>query len=103
MKLHINGPIRAKLAAKNPPVTEEDIAQCFANRAGNFLIDQRENNLTDPPTRWFVSETDYGLRLKICFVPHQLGLIIKTAYSPNSEEIRIYKKYGENNGNPQDR
>jgi len=95
MKLRINGHIRAKLAAKNPPVTEEDIAQCFANRSGAFLIDDRESNLTNPFTRWFISETDYGLCLKICFIPYATGLEIKTAYAPNDEEIRIYTKYGE--------
>ncbi|NLC34895.1 MAG: hypothetical protein GX772_00330 [Alcaligenaceae bacterium] len=44
-----------------------------------------------------LSETDYGLRLKICFVPYATGLDIKTAYTPNDEEIRIHKKYGERN------
>ncbi|MFT0849617.1 ADP-ribosyl-(dinitrogen reductase) hydrolase [Achromobacter sp. F4_2707] len=97
MKLRINGRIKAKLSEKNPPITEEDIAQCFANRTGKFLVDDREENLTNPLTRWFISETDYGLRLKICFVPYATGLDIKTAYTPNDEEIRIYKKYGENN------
>lgn len=95
MKLSISTAVRAKLSGKNPPVTEDDISQCFANRSGKFLVDTREDNLTNPFTRWFISETDFGLKLKICFIPYQDRLEIKTAYVPNQKELHIYKTYGE--------
>ncbi|CDG95579.1 hypothetical protein [Xenorhabdus bovienii] len=95
MKLLISSNIRLKLADKNPPVNEEDILQCFSNRVGYFLEDTREDNRTDPPTKWFISETDYGVKLKIVFIYYpEKGVAIRTAYAPNEDELRIYKKYG---------
>lgn len=89
-KLHIAPAIRVKLANKQPPVTEEEIEQCFANRHGGLVIDTREANLTNPYTRWFIAETDFGRRLKIAFMPMADGIHIKTAYPPNENEERIY-------------
>ncbi|UYP74538.1 hypothetical protein [Pantoea dispersa] len=95
MNLIISPAIRQKLSKKQPPVNEEDIMQCFSNRSGAFLEDDREEHRTDPPTKWFISETDYGVKLKVIFIfrPGK-GVFIRSAYSPNSEEIRIYEKYG---------
>ncbi len=92
MSLVISPKIRSKLAAKSPPVTEEEILQCFANRSGQYLIDHREKNLTNPATRWFIAETDYGKKLKICFIPERNNIYIRTAYVPSVKEIKIYKK-----------
>jgi hypothetical protein len=92
--LIISSKVREKLAGKQPPVTQDEIVQCFANRAGKLLFDEREQHQSDPPTRWFISETDYGRKLKIAFINTDQGVVIRTAYDPNSEEIRIYKKYG---------
>lgn len=95
MKLVLSQKIRSKLSGKVPPVSEDEIVQCFANRLGKLLIDTRADNLTNPPTHWFIAETDYGRQLKVCFVPMPTGEIhIKTAYDPNPTEVGIYKKYG---------
>ncbi|WP_295449610.1 hypothetical protein [uncultured Thiodictyon sp.] len=94
MGLVISPQVRAKLAQKTPPVTESEILQCFANRSGNYLIDSRENNQTDPPTRWFIAETDYGRKLKIAFIPKDSNVIVKTAYDPNPTEEKIYGRFG---------
>jgi hypothetical protein len=95
MALVISQRVRDKLASKPTPVNEDEIIQCFANRLGEYLLDEREDNKTDPPTKWFVAETDYGRKLKVVFMHKEdVGVIIKTAYDPNSEEIRIYRKYG---------
>lgn len=75
-------------------VTRREVEQCFENRCGNFLYDNRENNKTDPPTEWFVAETNSGRRLKIVFVPKDGKIFLKTAYDANPEEVRIYEKYG---------
>lgn len=97
MALVLSQKIRAKLSAKVPPVSENDIKECFANRTGRYLIDNRADNATNPPTNWFIAETDYGRWLKICFVRMpNTDVHIKTAYVPNAEEVRIYKKFGEN-------
>lgn len=95
MALKISPAIRQKLANKHPPVNEDDILQCFSNRAGKLLEDIREDHRTNPPTRWFIAETDYGVKLKIVFIERPGKCIsIRTAYAPNDEEIRIYDKYG---------
>jgi hypothetical protein len=94
MALVMSQHVRTKLANKNPPVTKEEILQCFANHTGKLLIDTRSEHLTDPKTLWFISETDYGRKLKIAYIPKEGDIIIKTAYDPNPDELRIYAKYG---------
>lgn len=93
-KLLLSSKIRAKLAGKNPPVSEVEIEQCFANRDGALLEDTREDHKSDPPTQWFIAQTDYGRLLKVVFVFYpDRGVAIRTAYEPNEDEKRIYQKY----------
>ena len=93
MALVISPKIKRKLLDRHR-VSEIDITECFSNRSGKLLEDRRVSNRTDPPTLWFIAETDYGRQLKIVFVQVDNGDIhIKTAYEPNPEEIRIYNKY----------
>lgn len=94
MGLVISSKVREKLAQKTPPVTEDEIRQCFANRDGRYLIDEREQHTTDPPTRWFIAETDSGRKLKVAFIPRNPDIVIKTAYDPNNVELRIYGREG---------
>lgn len=94
MGLVISPQVRGKLSQKTPPVTEAEILHCFANRSGVYLTDTREQNRTDPPTRWFIAETDYGRRLKIVFILRDNDVIIKTAYDPNETEETIYGRFG---------
>lgn len=67
MNLKISDHVRNKLLRKHG-VGEQDILECFANRCGGWLRDQREKHQTDPPTVWFVSKTDRGRLLKVVFV-----------------------------------
>ena len=90
----ISAHVRQKLANKTPPVSEEEIVQCFANRTGVYLLDTREQHQTTPETRWFIAETDYGRKLKVAFIFDQGRIIIKTVYDPNQIEQRIYARYG---------
>lgn len=93
MALILSQKIREKLASKHG-VTQEEVAQCFANRSGKLLEDTREEHASDPPTRWFISETDYGKKLKIVFIQRDGNIYIRTAFPPNEEELRIYSKFG---------
>ena len=93
MSLSISKGVRKKLTDKSPPVTVNEIRQCFLNRNGNFLEDTREQNKTNPPTKWFIAETNQQRLLKVVFMRMNSQVIIKTAYDPNPEELRIYKKY----------
>ncbi|HJW25142.1 MAG TPA: hypothetical protein VJ576_09610 [Rhodocyclaceae bacterium] len=93
MKLIISQTMRDKLANKEPPVSEGDIRQCFGNLTHQPLIDTREEHRTNPPTRWFVAETDYGRKIKIMYVPEPTGIFIKSAYDATENIQRIYNKY----------
>jgi hypothetical protein len=90
-KLDLSYNVRAKLAGKTPPVSENDIAECFANRSRSFLRDTRERHLSDPPTLWFISENDYGRKLKVCFIDDGQKITIRTAYVPNPTEEAVYQ------------
>ena len=63
---------------------------------GDFLRDQREDHRSDPPTLWFIAETYIGRKLKMAFIPVDGDFHVGTAYELNDEEVRIYKKYREN-------
>lgn len=93
MALKISDQIKEKLASKHA-VTEEEVAQCFANKIGLYLIDPREDHQTDPPTLWFIAETDNGRKLKVVFVHRDGNNYLRTAFNPNQDELRIYNKYG---------
>ena len=92
MNLSISIAVREKLANKTPPVTESEIIQCFANRNRSDLLDVRADNRTNPITRWFIAETDFGRKLKVAYMPFTNRIEIKSAYDPNLEELRIYNK-----------
>lgn len=88
--------VKNKLAKKQPPVSVEEVEQCLADRDRSFLIDQREQNLTIPPTQWFIASTDMGRQLKIVFVELENGdIAIKTAYGPNSTKRYIYYRHSQ--------
>lgn len=94
MGLFISPKVREKLREKHN-VTEAMIVQCFANRSGRDLFDTRAQHVTDPLTRWFIAETDYGVKLKVCYIfdPSTKLVDIKTAFPPNDVELGIYKKH----------
>lgn len=96
MSLVVSQKILEKLASKHG-VNKDEVEQCFANRTGKYLKDVRENHLTDPPTLWFIAETYYGRKLKVVFVAKDGDIYLRTAYTPDSNELRIYKKHGEGN------
>lgn len=93
MNINMTAKIRQKLALKVPPVSENDVFECFINRTHSFLLDSREDHQTDPPTQWFISENDYGRRLKVCFIKEEAYMTIKSAFVPNAIEEQIYAKH----------
>lgn len=94
-KLNLSYAVRKKLAAKTPPVSENDIMECFANRDRTPLRDTRERHDSDPPTMWFISENDYGRRLKVCYIEKDDGVTIRSAFVPNQTEERVYAKFSQ--------
>ena len=91
MKLIISQSVRLKLANPDHQVTEAEIRQAFANRAEIMVEDTRAWHKTNPPTLWFVADTDFGRKLKVMLVPHTNGDVeIKSAYSATTQVQRIY-------------
>jgi len=88
--------VQQKLAQKHG-VRPDEIRHCFENRDGGFLEDTREEHKTEPPTQWFIAETNQGRVLKVVFIHEKLldgqRINIRTTYEPNSAEIAIYNKY----------
>lgn len=93
MKLYFSPGVREKLRDKHG-ITEAQIMQAFANRERSYLIDDREEHRTNPPTRWFVAQTDYGIVLKVCFVfdPDAGVIDVKTAYKPKQKVVDLYER-----------
>lgn len=93
--MHIAETILDKLKHKHG-VSPEEIAECFMNRDGGYLIDTREQHRTIPQTLWFIAETNKGRLLKICFVPggenNENGPTLKSAFEPNDLEKLIYQR-----------
>jgi len=93
MALIISKKILLKLQQKHG-VGKDDVIQCFANRGHSFLEDTREDHKTDPVTKWFIAETDFGRKLKVAFVMDDKGdIYLKTAYPANCIEKHIYKNH----------
>jgi len=93
MALIISPKVQEKLTNKFPPVTEAEVRECFWNRTGKTLIDDRDEHQTNPPTRWFIAETAAGRRLKIVFIRAKGGdHILKSAYDPDETEELIYEQ-----------
>ena len=89
----ISQPVLDKLKDKHA-VDKREIEQCFDNRDGGFLMDNREDHRTDPPTLWFIAQTNCGRLLKVVFISIDGKVHIKTAYEPNDTEIGIYDRHG---------
>lgn len=89
MILHISDAVEEKLRKRG--ITQFHLLECFDNRARTTLIDSREQHRTDPPTQWFISETDAGRRLKVVFIQLTgLDVAIRSAFDPNENEESYY-------------
>jgi uncharacterized DUF497 family protein len=98
MNISISPAVLAKLAGKHG-VAASEVQECFLNRDGGFLEDTREQHRSVPPTQWFIAATNESRMLKVVFMLRRTGRVarceIRTAYEPNAEEVRIYRKYGQ--------
>mgnify|MGYP001615981562 CR=1 FL=1 len=85
--------IDQKLDAKHT-VTIEEVDQCFDNKCGVNLIDDREDNRTNPPSLWFIAETNKGRLLKIIYVYRDGKYFLKSAFEPGDADIHTYDSEG---------
>ena len=91
--LVVSEAVRTKLQKKHQ-VTLREVEHCFANREGRLLYDNRALTKTNPPTLWFIAQTNQNRKLKIVYIQKGLQVILKTAYEPNEEELAIYERFG---------
>lgn len=89
MQPYFSDSVLLKLTKKHK-VSVGEVLECFANRVGPSLTDKRLNHQTNPPTRWFIAETDMGRKLKVVYILVDNSFEVKTAYPPNQTEIDIY-------------
>jgi hypothetical protein len=89
----ISAPIVEKLKTKHN-VTSAEVNQCFANKIGTYVSDDREEHQTDPPTLWFVAPTNCGRLLKVIFVFRDGNVHVKSAYEPSAPVIALYEQLG---------
>lgn len=88
--ISISASTLAKLSHKHD-VSQREVEQCFENRVGNFLVDDREDHRTDPATLWFIAPTNKERLLKVVFIYTDGTIHIKSAFEPNAAEISIYE------------
>jgi hypothetical protein len=94
MRLIISQQVLKKITEKHR-VSRAEVEQCFENMEGGLLRDTREDHQTEPPTLWFLADTDSGRRLKVVYVQRGDLVFLKTSYEANEDEKEIYKdKYG---------
>ena len=65
--LIITAKILDKLKSRHRVIRSE-VEQCFSNRQGKLLIDNRELRKTNPPTLWFIAKTNNGRLLKVVYI-----------------------------------
>lgn len=75
-------------------VIRVEVEQCFSNRTGKLLTDNRAFNKTNPPTLWFIACTNKGRALKVVYIQKGQTVELRTAYEPNEVELGIYKRHG---------
>ena len=98
MSIHFSDKVRLKLAVKHN-IQPHEVEECFCNREKGFLTDTREDHKTNPPTQWFIAETDYGRELKVVFILMDNGeIFIKSAFTPNAIEKDIYDRHATTSG-----
>ena len=92
--LRISDVILAKLHDKHS-VTRREAEQCFENKCGQLLMDDREEHRSDPPTLWFVAPTNSGRLLKVIFIFKDGQVYLRSAYDANEAVQSLYEKHGQ--------
>jgi hypothetical protein len=85
----ISASVRLKLANKHR-VSEREVREVFNDQPDYVLLDEREDHASDPPTVWFIASTYSGRQLKVCYIETETDVIVRTAYEPNADELRIF-------------
>ncbi|MCA6217775.1 ADP-ribosyl-(dinitrogen reductase) hydrolase [Ideonella sp. B7] len=91
--LIVSADVLSKLQSKHG-VSKREVEQCFENKCGMYLVDDREDHQTDPPSLWFIAPTNQERELKIIFILKDGNVHLKSAYPPEPEAVAIYNANG---------
>ena len=56
MILRMSDEVEEKLRRRS--INQFHLLECFGNQTRSALVDEREEHKTDPPTLWFIAETE---------------------------------------------
>lgn len=87
--LRISEAVLEKLKNKHG-VTRREVEQCFENKCGLFLVDDREDHRSDPPTLWFVAPTNAGRILKVVFIFRDGQVHLRSAFDAEANAQSLY-------------
>ena len=90
INIEIAPSIKHKLKTKHN-VEIEEVIECFANVTQGFVQDTREEHKTNPPTHYFIEQTDNARLLCIAFIHTDETIVLKTAFEPSQKRIQTYK------------
>ena len=91
--LKISDAVAKKLKEKHQ-VDRREVEQCSENRGGRLLEDRRARHKTQPPTLWFLSQTNRGRVLKVVYIQGGSVVELKSTFEPNADELAIYARHG---------
>jgi uncharacterized DUF497 family protein len=89
----VSSSVLTKLKDKHG-ITVREVEQCFENKCGMYVEDEREDNRTDPATLTFIAPTNQNRLLKVAFIFLDGNVHIKTAFEPDAQDIAFYEKHG---------
>lgn len=92
MEIYISESVANKLREKHS-VSEQEVLECFQNAQPTFILDDRPEHRTTPPTVWFIAHTNNRRLLKIVFINASSYKIVKSAYPPSNQTIRLYIRF----------
>lgn len=90
-QVRISSKVLDKLAQKHK-VERREVEQCFENKCGLYLMDDREDHKSDPPTLWFVAPTNSGRLLKVIFIYRDGHLDLRSAYDADADAQALYDR-----------
>ena len=65
--LIVTDAIKSKLKTKHK-VELQEVEQCFYNKDGRLLTDNRDLHKTHPPILWFIAQTNKRRTLKVAYI-----------------------------------
>lgn len=90
MKNLIISPDTEEKLIKKHGLRRVDVEQCFRNRQRSYLLETRPEHKTEPLSEWFIAENDSGKLIKIVCIFIDGMVYLKSAFTPNEDEISIY-------------